>query len=136
MLLKTISVNYEGIQSLSNQINQVGNAALVRSHGDEFRDKFPDIQQLVTIMGAADDAYCKEYRVVTAEMLAKLCAKSTADQDWINRLGSVANALSTVRIRMYKFSTEYIYCTIHIRRYYYIYAMIHVHLYCCRYLKR
>jgi hypothetical protein len=65
-------------------------SALVRSRGDEFRDKFPDIQQLLTIMGAADDAYCKEYRVVTAEMLAKICAKSsTAEMQ--------SNALSTVR---------------------------------------
>ena len=83
-------------------------------------DEFPDIQQLVTIM--TSDAYSKEYRAVIAEMLAQICAKSTADQDWINHLSSVANALSTVRIRMYKFSTEYIYCTIHIRRYYYIYT--------------
>ncbi|XP_066334813.1 uncharacterized protein [Miscanthus floridulus] len=71
-------------------------SALVTSRGHEFRDKFPDIHQLLTIMGAADDAYCKEYRVVMAEMLAKICARSRTDQDR-NLLSSVAsNALSTV----------------------------------------
>jgi hypothetical protein len=65
-------------------------SALVRSRGDEFPDKFPDIQQLLTIMGAADDAYSKEYRVVTAEMLAKICAKSSTAE-------VQSNALSTVR---------------------------------------
>ncbi|CAD6269069.1 unnamed protein product [Miscanthus lutarioriparius] len=52
-------------------------------------DEFSDIQQLVTIM---TDEYSKEYRAVIAE----ICAKSTADQDRINRLSSVASALSSV----------------------------------------
>jgi hypothetical protein len=49
---------------------------------------------MVTIMSS--DACSKEYRAVTAEMLAQICARSRADQDR-NRLSSVANALSTVR---------------------------------------
>ncbi|XP_021317034.1 uncharacterized protein LOC8067591 [Sorghum bicolor] len=59
--------------------------------------EFPDIQQLVTIISA--DEYSKEYRVVTAEILAQMCARSRADHDRINRLisdFSVANTLSTV----------------------------------------
>ena len=57
--------------------------------------EFPDIQQLVTIISA--DEYSKEYRAVTAEILAQMCARSRADHDRINRLSSVANILSTVR---------------------------------------
>ena len=62
------------------------------SHGDVF----PNIQQMVRIMSC--DACSKEYRAVAAEILAPMCARSRADhQDRVNRLSSVANALSTVR---------------------------------------
>ncbi|CAL5043341.1 unnamed protein product [Urochloa decumbens] len=68
-------------------------SALVTSYRDEFPDEFPDIQQLVTIMNT--DAYSKEYRAVTAEILAQICAKSRTDKDR-NCLSSVTNALSMV----------------------------------------
>jgi hypothetical protein len=60
-------------------------------------DEFPDIQQLVTNMSV--DAYSKEYRAVTAEMLAQICARSKPGQDR-NRLSAVANSLSSVRIHI------------------------------------
>jgi hypothetical protein len=80
---------------------------------------------MVTIMSS--DACSKEYRAVTAEMLAQICARSRADQDR-NRLSSVANALSTVRAhKLLLFSQNNIVlqceCAI-------IYAKIHVHHYC------
>lgn len=67
-------------------------AFLVMCRG--YDDFLPDIQKLVTIM--ITDACSKEYKAVTAEMLAQICAKSRTDEDR-NRLGSVANALPTVR---------------------------------------
>jgi isopentenyl phosphate kinase len=63
------------------------------SHGDVF----PNIQQLVRIMSC--DACSKDYRAVTAQILAQMCARSRSradHQDRINRLNSVANALSKV----------------------------------------
>ena len=92
------------------------------SHGDVF----PNIQQMVRIMSC--DACSKEYRAVIAE----ICANSTADQDRINRLSSVASALSSVRAYKILFSLNIVLqqecATIY-------YANIHVHLYCCSYLK-
>jgi hypothetical protein len=70
--------------------------ALVASTSTSHGDVFPNMQQLVRIMSC--DACSKEYRAVTAEILAQMCARSRADhQDRINRLSSVANALFTVR---------------------------------------
>jgi hypothetical protein len=82
------------------------------------QEDFPDIQRLVTIMSTTD-ASSKAYRVVTAEMLAQICARSRLDQDRINRLSAVANSLSTVRIHTHINFLQNIFlvCVLYMRRF-------------------
>jgi hypothetical protein len=82
------------------------------------QEDFPDIQRLVTIMSTTD-ASSKAYRVVTAEMLAQICARSRLDQDRINRLSAVANSLSTVRIHTHINFPQNIFlvCVLYMRRF-------------------